>query len=95
VLIALGAYGTRPALAYAFLLLLTLAFATLLYQVLRMALGAPLEAGRPAGGGSPFMAAAVWINLGALAAVGLSVPAPCAELFGSIVRLFGPDGAMP
>jgi len=43
VLIASGTYTTRPEVAYGFVALLTLAFATLLFQVLRMALGAPME----------------------------------------------------
>ncbi|MBI3603939.1 MAG: hydrogenase 4 subunit F, partial [Nitrospirae bacterium] len=59
VLIAIGAYAAAPAVAYGLLSLLTLAFATLLYQVLRMALGKPLETGTTLGGRSQaFMSAA-------------------------------------
>ena len=90
VLIAIGAYAATPGVAYGFLSLLTLAFATLLYQVLRMTLGEPLEAGTALGSrNQTFMSAAIWLNLAALGTIGLQVPARCGTLLGSIAQLFG------
>lgn len=90
VLIALGAYAATPEVAYGFLSLLTLAFATLLYQVLRMALGEPLEAGTALGRrNQTFMSVAIWLNLAALGTIGLQVPARCGALLGSIAQIFG------
>jgi len=90
VLITIGAYSARPWLAYLFLSLLTLAFATLLYHVLRMALGEPAEAGRALGARSRvLLSAAVVINLVALGAIGLQVPSDLASLLEAITRLFG------
>lgn len=96
VLIAVGAYAARPGVAYGLLALLTLAFATLLYQVLRMALGEPLEAGTALGGrNQAFMSAALWLNLAALGTIGLQVPARCGTLLGSIVQIFGGGVEVP
>ncbi|TAJ23772.1 MAG: hydrogenase 4 subunit F [Nitrospirae bacterium] len=90
VLIAIGTYAATPAVAYGFLSLLTLAFATLLYQVLRMALGEPLEAGTALGRrNQTFMSAAIWLNLATLGTIGLQVPARCGALLGSIAQIFG------
>jgi hydrogenase-4 component F len=89
VLIAVGAYAAKPEVAYGLLSLLTLAFATLLYQVLRMAMGDPLEAGTALGRrNQTFMSAAIWLNLAALGTIGLQVPAGCAKLLGAIGRIF-------
>jgi hypothetical protein len=89
VLIAAGAYTTRPEVAYSFLALLALAFAALLYQVLRMTFGAPREAG-PAMGRQcrVFTSAAVGINLVVLGMIGLHVPPGLETLLASIVRIF-------
>src|SRR6185436_17418593 len=85
-LIAAGTYVTHPGVAYAFLALLALAFATLLYQVLRMALGEPVAPGRLLGARSQaFISTAVWLNLGALGAIGLQIPPGLGTLLDSIV----------
>ena len=90
VLIAAGSYTVRPELAYVFLALLALAFATLLYQVLRMVLGAPGEAGTALGGQCRiFTSAAVGINILGLGILGLHVPPGLETLLASIVKIFG------
>jgi hydrogenase-4 component F len=90
VLIAAGSYTVRPELAYVFLALLALAFATLLYQVLRMVLGAPGEAGNALGGQCRiFTSAAVGINILGLGILGLHVPPGLETLLASIVKIFG------
>ncbi|MEK7294101.1 MAG: proton-conducting transporter membrane subunit [Nitrospirota bacterium] len=90
VLIAAGAYTAKPDVAYAFLALLAFAFATLLYQVLRMALGTPGEAGTALGRQCRiFTGAAVGINLVMLGAIGLQVPPGLETLLASIVTIFG------
>jgi hydrogenase-4 component F len=89
VLITIGAYSARPGVAYLFLALLTLAFATLLYHVFRMALGEPTEAGRAVGTRSrALLSVAVVINLAALGAIGLQVPSDLTNLLEAIVRMF-------
>ena len=89
VLIAVGAYTTRPEVAYGFLALLALAFATLLYQVLRMALGGPGEAGTALGRQCRlFTGAAVGINIAVLGIIGLRVPPGLETLLASIVKIF-------
>ena len=89
VLITVGAYTARPEVAYGFLALLALAFATLLYQVLRMALGAPAEAGTTLGRQCRyFTAAAVGINIGVLGTIGLRVPPGLETLLAAIVKIF-------
>lgn len=89
VLIAAGAYRARPEVAYVFLALLVLAFATLLYQVLRMALGAPGEAGAALGRQCRiFTSAAVGINIVVLGAIGLHVPPGLDTLLAAIVKIF-------
>jgi hydrogenase-4 component F len=96
VLITIGAYAARPGLAYLFLSLLTLAFATLLYHVLRMALGEPIAAGRTVGASSRvLLSTAILINLSVLGAIGLRVPSHLARLLEAIVHLFGTPVAMP
>ena len=76
-------------MAYVFLALLALAFATLLYQVLRMALGAPGEAGIARSRQCRiFTSAAVGINIVALGTIGLRVPPGLDTLLASIVKIF-------
>ncbi len=89
VLIVAGAYRVRPEVAYVFLALLALAFATLLYQVLRMALGAPGEASTALGRQCRiFTSAAVGINIVALGTIGLRIPAGLETLLVSIGKIF-------
>ncbi len=89
VLIAAGAYAARPELAYVFLALLALAFATLLYQVLRMVLGTPGEAGTRLGRQCRiFTNTAVGINLVLLGMIGLQIPPGLTTLLASIVKMF-------
>lgn len=90
VLIFTASYTLNPLLAYVFLALLALAFATLLYQVLRMVLGAPGEAGTALG--KPcrlYTSVAVGINIVVLAIIGLYVPPGLETLLASIVNIFG------
>ncbi|HSF68192.1 MAG TPA: proton-conducting transporter membrane subunit [Nitrospiraceae bacterium] len=90
VLIAIGAYRVKPEVAYVFIALLALAFATLLYQVLRMALGTPGEAGTALGRQCRiWTSAAVGINIVALGTIGLYVPPGLETLLASIVTIFG------
>jgi hydrogenase-4 component F len=89
VLIAAGAYTGRPEVAYMFLALLALAFATLLYQVLRMALGAPGEAGTALRRQCRiFTSAAVGINIVVLGMIGLQIPPGLETLLMSIMQIF-------
>ena len=89
VLITVGAYTARPEVAYGFLALLALAFATLLYQVFRIALGAPAEAGTTLGRQCRFFTtAAVGINIAVLGTIGLRVPPQLEVLLASIVKIF-------
>ena len=89
VLIVAGSYTVRPEVAYVFLALLALAFATLLYQVLRMALGASGEVGTALGRQCRiFTSAAVGINIVALGIIGLRVPPGLETLLASIVKIF-------
>jgi len=76
--------------------LLTLAFATLLYHVLRMALGEPTAAGRTVGAPSrALLSAAILINLSVLGAIGLRIPPELASVLEAIVHLFGTPVVMP
>lgn len=89
VLVVAGAYTVKPEVAYVFLALLALAFATLLYQVLRMVLGSPGEAGLPLGKQCRiFTSAAVGINVIAMGIIGLYVPPGLETLLASIVTIF-------
>jgi hydrogenase-4 component F len=89
VLITVSAYTARAELAYAFLALLTIAFATLLYQILRMSLGEPVEAGSAMGRQCRvFTSAALWINLAILGIIGLQIPTEIGEILSSTVRIF-------
>ena len=90
VLIAVGAYDARPEVAYGFLALIVFAFATLLYQVLRMVLGAPGEAGTPLSRPCRvFTSAAVGINIAVLGIIGLRVPPGLDFLLAAIAKMFG------
>lgn len=89
VMIAAGAYAVGPMGASAFLAILAVAFATLLYQVLRMVLGVPVEVGKELGRQCrTFSTLAVGINLAALGAIGLQVPEGIGALVGAIITIF-------
>ena len=89
ILIAVGAFTARPEVAYGFLALLALAFATLLYQVLRMALGAPGQADAALGRQCRlFAGAAVGINIAWLGTIGLRGPPGLETLLAAIVKIF-------
>lgn len=95
-LITTAAYTARPEVAYGLLGLLTLAFATLLYQVLRMALGVPLEEGRPLSTRCRiFTGAAVGVNLVAMGMIGLQMPPAFATLLEMVVRVFSQTSELP
>jgi hydrogenase-4 component F len=91
-LVAVAAYAVRPELASLFLVLLALAFATLLYQVLRMALGGADEA-RAAGSTAisrrcQFLTGvAVGVNVTLLVVLGLNVPAGLTALLDDIAGI--------
>ncbi|HKC92453.1 MAG TPA: proton-conducting transporter membrane subunit [Nitrospira sp.] len=88
-LITAGAYRARPEAAYLFLTLLALAFATLLFQVLRMALGPAGAPSRVLGGQCrAFAGVAVGINLAVLGVIGLQVPTGLGTLLASIMKIF-------
>ncbi|MGD9852951.1 MAG: proton-conducting transporter membrane subunit [Nitrospirales bacterium] len=92
--IAADAISTAPSVAYGFLSILTLAFATLLFQVLRMILGVPME-GQSATVGRrcrAFSTAAIAMNLGALFFLGLHVPSGLQDLLGLILPFFHAEG---
>ena len=96
VLIAAEVYTAWPEVTYVFLALLTLAFATLLYQVLRMTLGAPGEAGLALGRPCRlFTSAAVGINIVVLGTIGLYVPPVLKTLLVSIVQIFSVEMEAP
>jgi hydrogenase-4 component F len=88
-LITAGTYRVRPEAAYLFLILLAFAFATLLFQVLRMALGPGGAASRVLGGQCrAFSGVAVGINLVVLGVIGLQVPTGLETLLASIMKIF-------
>lgn len=96
VLITVGAYAVTPEVAYGLLALLALAFATLLYQVFRMALGKPVEPGRDLGRPCRlFTGTAVGLNLAVLGLIGLQVPAGFNTLLTAIVHIFAPVSGAP
>ncbi len=95
-LIAVGAYASKPELAYVFLALLTLAFATLLYQVLRMGLGTSVETGTVLSRRCRmFTATAVGVNVTVLGTLGLRVPMGLGHLLSAIGQIFNAGGATP
>src|SRR6266704_1488889 len=83
-------YASRPWLAALFVGLLVVAFATLLYQVLRMALGSPEKRGIDV---TPrcdaFTGTAIAVNLAALAVIGLAIPSALGSLLSAIAQIFG------
>jgi hydrogenase-4 component F len=88
-LITAGAYQARPEAAYLFLTLLAVAFATLLFQVLRMALGPAGAPSRVLGGQCrAFSGVAVGINLTVLGVIGLHVPTGLGTLLAAIMKIF-------
>jgi hydrogenase-4 component F len=96
VLIAVETYAVKPEVAGVFLLLLTLAFATLLYQVFRMVLGRPGDSGRPVGRQCRlFAGTAVGVNVAVLGTIGLNVPPGLTVVLDAIVSLFSPAMVMP
>ena len=96
ILIAAGAFTVRPEVAYGFLALLALAFATLLYQVLRMALGAAGQADAALGTQCRlFAGAAVGINIALLGTIGLRVPPGLETLLAAIVKIFSAGTEVP
>jgi formate hydrogenlyase subunit 3/multisubunit Na+/H+ antiporter MnhD subunit len=92
--IAADAMSTAPSVAYGFLSVLTLAFATLLFQVLRMVLGVPMERQSAIVGRRcrVFSTAAIAVNLGALVFLGLHVPSGLQDLLKAILPLFHAEG---
>jgi formate hydrogenlyase subunit 3/multisubunit Na+/H+ antiporter MnhD subunit len=92
--IAADAMNTAPSVAYGFLSVLTLAFATLLFQVLRMVLGVPRETQTSTVGPRcrTYSTAAIAVNLGALLFLGLHVPSSLQDLLGSILPFFHAEG---
>jgi hydrogenase-4 component F len=90
VLIVTEAYGQRPWVAYVFLSLLAVAFATLLYQVSRMALGEPTEEDIPVTERTRrFTTSALVVNLAAMGYAGTHMPGFLRDLFIPMTRLFG------
>ena len=88
-LIATAAYRHHPALAAAFLLLLVLAFSSLLIHLLRMTLGEPSEAAATvAPPAQLFMTSALAMNLTAMSFLGLFVPAFLLSLLFPMLSLF-------
>ena len=92
--IAANAMATAPAIAYGFLGVLTVAFATLLFQILRMVLGVPMETHTSTVGPRcrAFSTAAMAVNLGALIFLGLYIPDGLHNLIGGILPFFHAEG---
>jgi hypothetical protein len=92
--IAANAMITAPSIAYGFIGVLTLAFATLLFQVLRMVLGVPMETPISTMGSRcrVFSTVAISINLGVLIYLGLQIPSGLHDLIGAILPLFHAEG---
>jgi hydrogenase-4 component F len=92
--IAANAMISASSIAYAFIGVLTLAFATLLFQVLRMVLGVPMETPIFTVGlrCRVFSTVAITINLGALIYLGLQIPSGLHDLIGAILPLFHAEG---
>jgi hydrogenase-4 component F len=95
-LITTAAYTATPAVAYGLLGLLTLAFATLLYQILRMVLGVPLADGRPLGTRCRILTgAAIGVNLAVVGAIGLQIPSTFGTLLELVVHMFSQTSELP
>ena len=71
-----------------------LAFATLLFQVLRMVLGVPTETPTTTVGRRcrAFSSVAIAVNLGALVFLGLHIPTGLHDLIGAILPFFHAEG---
>ncbi|MBI3995486.1 MAG: hydrogenase 4 subunit F, partial [Nitrospirae bacterium] len=96
ILIATGAYDERPWLACVFLGLLAVAFAGLVYQVFRMILGEPKEAGVPMMQACRrFTTIALAANLAAMGYIGLYMPEFLRALFIPMTRIFHVMGEIP
>ena len=96
VLIATEAYGQHRWVAYALLSLLAVAFATLLYQVFRMALGEPLEKALPITDRTcHFTTSALVVNLAAMGYVGSHLPVFLRDLFLPMTQFFGVQIEIP
>ena len=90
VLVATEAYGQHPWVAYVFLCLLAIAFATLLYQVSRMAMGEPMEEDIPITDRTRrFTTSALVANLAAMGYAGTHMPGFLRDLFIPMTRFFG------
>lgn len=89
-----NAMMTVPSIAYGFIAVLTLAFATLLFQILRMVLGVPTETSISTVGGRcrAFSTAAISINLGVLIYLGMHIPSGLHDLIGAILPIFHAEG---
>jgi hydrogenase-4 component F len=92
--IVANAMMTAPSIAYGFIAVLTLAFATLLFQILRMVLGVPTETSISNVGRRcrAFSTAAIAVNLGALIFLGLQIPSGLHDLIGAILPIFHAEG---
>ncbi|TAL09146.1 MAG: hydrogenase 4 subunit F [Nitrospirae bacterium] len=96
VLIATETYGQRQGVAFAFLGLLAVAFATLLYQVFRMALGEPTAEVIPVTDWTRrFTTSALVINLAAMGYAGTHMPEVLRDLFLLMTGLFGVAAEIP
>ena len=90
VLIATEAYGQRPWVTYALLGLLAVAFATLFYQVSRMAMGEPMKEDIPVTARTRrFTTSALVANLAAMGYAGTHMPGFLRDLFIPMTRFFG------
>jgi len=95
-LIATGAYDERPWVAYAFLVLLVVAFAALVYQVFRMVLGEPKETGVPmTPAGNRYAAVSLMANLVAMGYIGLHMPGFLRALFIPMTHVFHAMAEIP
>jgi len=89
-LIVAQSYAVAPATGIAFLALLSLAFATLMYQMLRMAFGVPEKPGIAIGARCRrFTTVAIVMNVAALVGIGLQMPLALRGLLASVAAMFG------
>jgi hydrogenase-4 component F len=96
ILITTAAYVEQPWVAYAFLGLLAVAFAALVYQVFRMVLGEPKEAGFiMTSGGNRFAAVSLMVNLMAMGYIGIHMPGFLRALFIPMTHVFHAMAEIP
>lgn len=96
VLIATEAYGQRPWVTYALLGLLAVAFATLLAQAFRMAMGEPMGEDIPVTDRTRrFTTSALVANLAAMGYAGTHMPGFLRDLFIPMTRFFGVTVELP